>query len=101
MSDDEMRVAIAEACGWKPSAFGKCDMAGNPFPGWDTPPDYFHDLNAMHEAVTSLSEAEQVEWAGYLYDVARANHHDKDVAMAQATAAQRAEAFGKTLNLWE
>lgn len=57
------------------------------------PPDYPADLNAMHEAVESLDDVEKVLWAGELYLVARGNHHDKDVAMTQATSRQRCIAF--------
>ena len=56
MSDDEMRVAIAEACGWKehPSKQGWIWLGEQPQPsGLNQPPDYLNDLNAMHSAVMS------------------------------------------------
>ncbi len=59
-------------------------------------PDYLNDLNAMHEAEGTLNRGSGYhETGGYgLYLVAL----DHDVS---ATAAQRAEAFLKTLNLWK
>ncbi len=67
--------------------------------------DYLNDLNAMHEAEKvrfSDNEDELTlnEWAYNLYVVTRGNAEDKDVALARATAAQRTEAFLRTLNLW-
>jgi hypothetical protein len=58
-------------------------------------PDYLNDLNAMHEAEKMLnSESGYHGIGGYgLYLVALEHN-------VSATAAQRAEAFLKTLNLW-
>ena len=50
--------------------------------------DYTSDLNAMHEAEKVLSNNQWLDYVGAL---------NQNVA---ATAAQRAEAFLKTLNLW-
>jgi hypothetical protein len=90
MSPDAQRIAIAEACGWKP-LFISCDLNGNPFPGQDVPPDYFNDLNAMHEAETVLIL--DCEWATYLD---RLSVIVAEGSLVHATAAQRAEAFLRT-----
>jgi hypothetical protein len=66
-------------------------------------PNYPNDLNAMHEAFRSIpDEMRQVFWwrlseiVGHdVYDCA-----NKPWKVFDATAAQRAEAFLRTLNLW-
>ena len=58
-------------------------------------PDYLHDLNAMHEAVMSMSGEFKLGYREILADICGAMHYHN------ATAAQRAKAFLKTLNLWE
>lgn len=62
------------------------------------PPDYLNDLNAMHEAEKVLGEPKCYEYVDYL-----PSHYQgrTNFALAHATAAQRAEAFLRTLNLWE
>jgi hypothetical protein len=93
MNPEQQRIAIAEACGW----FFMDDS-------WHYPngakalslPDYLTDLNAMHEAEKMLNrESGYHEIGGYgLYLVALEHN-------VSSTAAQRAEAFLKTLNLWK
>lgn len=60
------------------------------------PPDYLKDLNAMHEAEKVLNDD---QWSTYA-DLLRleCGHCFR---LAAATAKQRAEAFLKTLNLWQ
>jgi len=122
MSPEEQRIAIAEACGWQDL---REEMA---YVDWVASrelwgcrredddmrkevPDYPNDLNAMHEAVEKLTTRQKLAYAEHLMDACRAYpvggvpdwHHDRKglTAVSQATAAQRAEAFLKTLNLWE
>jgi hypothetical protein len=62
-------------------------------------PKYFEDLNAVHELENSLTEIQFRTYRGVLGDIVG------DVSFfcrkyTSATAAQRAEAIGKTLNLW-
>lgn len=70
-------------------------------------PDYLNDLNAMHEAYRSLRLIQQIEFLNHLFNVVkdtRANNLDDDsvrMVAVNATAAQRAEAFLKTLRLWK
>jgi hypothetical protein len=57
--------------------------------------DYLSDLNAMHEAEKVLTDEQDREYRGKLVEVCGS------LADALcATAAQRAEAFLRTLNLW-
>ena len=71
-------------------------------------PNYLTDLNAMHEAVALLNYNQLCEFGRYLSDTvlgekpAGFDYGEHDLAcIANATAAQRAEAFLRTLNLWK
>mgnify|MGYP003453876204 CR=1 FL=1 len=91
MTPEQQRMAIAEACGWK---MVEQDVAGHPDnPFFSTIPDYLNDLNAMHEAekLRIIGTEHESDYCMYLYE----NAHQ-----CFATAAQRTEAFLKTLNLW-
>jgi len=63
-------------------------------------PDVFSDLNAMHEAEKTLETGLR---GRYLLNLERTTNNAEQKAWPEvtATAAQRAEAFGLTLNLWE
>lgn len=68
------------------------------------PPDYYRDLNAVHEAVKRLNRnAGEYQPGGFgLYLSALEEVCDYDLdAQIEATAAQRAEAFVKAINKWE
>jgi hypothetical protein len=93
MTPDAQRIAIAEACGWKPLFISR-DLNGNPFPGQDVPPDYLNDLNAMHEAEMVLNYND-------LDDMEESVSFHFGVVPFHATAAQRAEAFLRTIDKWE
>ena len=112
MNPEKQRIAIAEFCGWvkikldyapdgqavfetfwwHPS-FGEPNTADiisqN---GRINPPDYLNDLNAIHEAEKLIMDESSIIYVDYLSRISCLWH---------ATAAQRAEAFLKTLNLWE
>ena len=95
MNKEAQRIAIAEACGWKP-LFISCDLNGNPFPGQDVPPDYLNDLNAMHEAEKVLTIEQQRHYAEEL-----GRSYDGSFLHVTASADQRAKALLKALNLWK
>ena len=71
-------------------------------------PEFLHDLNAMHEAEETLTCAQIMEYGRMLVKLAKLNcipgaKYNQWVSlwrMYHATAAQRAEAFLRTLNLW-
>ena len=104
MTHEAQRIAIAKACGWRKDKRGL---------GWLSPsgeysnlPDYLNDLNAMREAEKVLTQgtAEKIIHAtnAYTSNLARILQCF-DTALfqfAHAKAAQRAEAFLRTLNLW-
>lgn len=87
MSPEKQRVAIARACGWTDTQiidgkYGQTDV-----------PDYLGDLNACHEMENELSDEQFDEYYVRVTSrFARPFH---------ATAAQRCEAFLRTLGLWE
>lgn len=103
MNTEQKRIKIVEACGWRyldsrpgyPRGIAKDGVTHEL-------PDYFNDLNAMHEAEKVLTEKGVNTWWAYVDHLNRNNPtpfgHETAV---HATAAQRAEAFGLTLNLWE
>ena len=102
MTDEQINQRIAEACGWKPAPRGrwKLNERVERFR-----PDYLNDLNAMHEAEKLLTEDQISNYGSFLKGKDNetvslyAPEHREIAKVAMATAAQRAEAFLKTLNL--
>ncbi len=111
MTPESQRIAIAEACGWKnvrnvpPNKWGDTTCIGTP-PVVGSPgvPDYLNDLNAMHEAEKVLTEDQRQDFIVKLLEAFLPNRmlelHEIGWVCAHATAAQRAEQFLRTLNLW-
>ena len=100
MSEEQQRIAIAEACGWtKISDWKAAGINGqHPTEPWtEVIPDYLNDLNAMHEAEKALDGMDQLTYLAKLHEC----NHYCSWAGTCATAAQRAEAFLKTLGLWK
>lgn len=106
MTPELQRIAIAEACGWINQGKRKGVPALNH--RWAKPdgriysgelPDYLNDLNASREMVLSLAHDEQFEWAHSLMLIVNASG-PRCGSFANATAAQRAEAFLKTIGKW-
>lgn len=62
-------------------------------------PDYCNDLNAMHEAVKSLSGDDMQQMTHALRNVTRS--HLSGYELWNATAPQRAEAFLRTIGKWK
>ena len=106
MTPEKQRIAIAEACGWdgifKNDEGEYCGHQPNQprFTEWVTNaplPDYLNDLNAMHEAEKVLTDDQYDDYRRHLGKAA--NYLWRGIF--SATAAQRAEAFLRTLNLWQ
>ena len=108
MTDEQINVAIAEACGWTEihdsgvwhhhKLWGypplKPGQGGN---SYQYLPDYCNDLNAMHEAEKTLSGTDMFVMGIHIERlVSRHGQH-----YFHATARQRAEAFLRTLGLWK
>lgn len=115
MDQDQKAILIAESQGWTnvgmahsfvTEFMGDVPMVvcGNP-PGkkWRPAPRYFSDLNAMHEAEKVLTDDQQWDWQNHIVSVLPQRPHFKSLMfyIATATAAQRAEAYGLSLNLWK
>lgn len=113
MNPEQQRIAIAEACGWTtlPMPAG-CPDAWEHKDTGDTAinemylPDYLNDLNAMHKAEQKLiDDGLQDVWLDELVGVVvNKNVHWSDYhcfpQVNRATAAQRAEAFLRTVGEW-
>jgi hypothetical protein len=102
MKPEKQRIAIAEACGivskdqWGPlykTARGVLRVC----------PDYLNDLNAMHQAEMVLSRGEHYNQTGgfglYVQNLDFVRCGRKH--LIEATAAERAEAFLRTIGKWE
>jgi hypothetical protein len=108
MKPEQQRIAIAEACGWTETEAWldgrRCFERAESNSGWDfdSLPDYLNDLNAMHEAEETLQESQRVTYSNELYDLA-VEHQLKTGKWSylSMTAAQRAEAFLRTIGKWE
>jgi hypothetical protein len=113
MSPEAQRIAIAEACGFtdvrmeewenvdiesRSIAYGT-ELQGTLNGERKFVPDYLNDLDAMHEAEGSLSDPAKRTYINALVLVVNESEWSK-WPTAHATAAQRAEAFLRTLNLW-
>jgi len=115
MTVESQRIAIAEACGWKDikdTNHEDVDIESRSIIYWSgltgVPPefihyenrikipDYLNDLNAMHEAENVLMHADLIfEYGMHI----TTDHHYEH--LLRATAAQRAEAFLRTIGKWE
>jgi hypothetical protein len=116
MKPEKQRIAIAEACGWKNADHPDAMKLKQ---GWTMPekwcmdpkgvlrfnhhrPDYLNDLNAMHEAEKVLTEEQRIAYSDCTYDIAlKAQKETGKWRWISLTAAQRAEAFLRTIGKWE
>lgn len=65
-------------------------------------PDYFNDLNAVHELEKVLTEEQRRSYCDFTYDIAcRIQKETGKWNWISLPAAQRAEAIGLTLKLWK
>ena len=113
MNEEKQIIAIAEACGWRAIQDSEYKPFGKPYKVGYNPngeanlqqlPNYLNDLNAMHEAEKLLHDDDiRCEFVDHLTFTVDGMWADakRRFECATATAAQRAEAFLKTLKLWE
>jgi len=113
MSPEKQRIAIATACGWKnfnsASHEGALQYGQPPNARHNSCllPDYLSDLNACHEMEKGLDYEQCEAFSTTLADIVHAANREKDYgvpwafARIHATAAQRCEAFLRTLDLWQ
>jgi hypothetical protein len=117
MKPEQQRIKISEACGWKliPALTGQ-----NPFtrPVWygpkggparndRLPPNYLNSLDAMHEAEKVLTGEQAWKQIKLIVGYAQCAggfpvlSRSESLRLHSATAAQRAEAFLRTIGKWE
>ena len=100
MNEEQQNKTIAKYCGWRQSRSSMWE-------GWWHEknkrtyqrfcPDFCKDLNAMHEAEKTLQH-----YGVFVDKLAEIMGQPRQgIMLVSATAAQRAEAFLKTLKLWE
>ena len=116
MTEEAQNIAIAEACGKQhcPSCpdvgyygvgdpyngdFEQCEFCYTVEDSIFNAPNYTTDLNAMHEAEKVLGP---MQFQDYFSNLAKPFSSDTSPHWHEihSTAAQRAEAFLRTLNLW-
>lgn len=100
MTDEQINVAIADACGWRKED-GVYMWTANGidctcYELWD----WVNDLNAMHEAEKTIFPYYAPVYSNKLAKVTGAEMSD-DTDYFCATARQRAEAFLRALGKWE
>jgi hypothetical protein len=116
MTPEQQRIAIAEACGWKCN--GHADQIAATV-GWEfayqfviapegklvthnSIPDYLNDLNAMHEAILLIGAQYWSHYNEVLMSVVDQGPPKEHMFFIyNATAAQRAEAFLRTIGKWK
>ena len=109
MTKEQQRIAIAKSCGWTDCVFVESIKLAKGFPPPNNPPsygtyengmaqlpNYLKDLNAMHEAENVLTKVQRREYVRTLFQTT-----NTDWDSHCATAAQRADAFLKTIGKWE
>ena len=112
MTLEDQMIAIGRFCGWEPCeprvflrfapshAFMK---DGAYYGGFNSLPRYTEDLNAIHDAESLLTDAQHRRYRIQLRMVCHNGSREmiNSRKITSATAAQRAEALLKALNLWE
>lgn len=127
MTDEQIRIAVAECRGWKWYLCNQLQtytFVNDPIPidsvyFWEpctkpqrefkvSCPDYPNDLNAMHEAISTLTDDQLIQFGYHLMDVLGFKHSlairlgiDGIVKMVRAKARQLAEAYLRTLGKWK
>lgn len=102
MSPEAQRIAIAEACGWRRTKEGAKSAWFNPAARGhgrsmfrNQIPDYLSDLNACHEMEKGMTSGQNQAYGLQL------SRQCNRVDIWHATAAQRCEAFLRTIGKWE
>lgn len=108
MSPEDQRIAIAEACGWKPLNAGIWTK-GRLHAVYDGLPDYCNSLDACHEMENVLKNIptaridEQVRYSNELFEIISNAKGSVPFSfdMINATASQRCEAFLRAIGKWK
>jgi len=107
MTNEEQRISIADICGWKwdeetvwspdGSRTARTNLAKYRAPLEEFFPDYPNDLNAMAEAEIACKTGDPIVY----YDWLEVLTKKSGTRPWCATAAQRAEAFLRTVGKWK
>jgi hypothetical protein len=112
MTVQEKKIKLAEAGGWRIEKANFHTMhvwePGAKLPARlslnieDKIPNYFKDLNAVHKLEKLLTDEQHFAFRMNLWNITIELGEDDvwDRHFISATATQRCEAIGKTLNLW-
>ncbi len=95
LTDDQLRVKLAEALGIK------CDKCGSVDCSYVTLPNWPADLNACHEAESNLPEGRFVYFCAHLKSFLMSDEGVSDWDMIHSSARQRSEALLATLTKGE
>lgn len=106
MSEEQINIAIAEACGWTDCSNIDGTLCGLPIGvtslkgRYDIIPDYWNELNAMHEAMLTLTDEQGF---GFLWNLNDMGYDEAFVGGDWLTLDSQvlAEAFLRTLGKWE
>lgn len=124
MTPEQINAAIAEACGWylikppekdgtrafsirEPVAATLYPWRETPEEAWTDAPDYCNDLNAMHKVELTMTNKQADElfyyWLAWTVSQGKCGNQiwQYRKLMVHATAAQRAEAFLRTVGKWK
>lgn len=100
MTQEQKRIKLAQAAGWghyhqeiwlAPAVGDSSERCCGYLP------DYFNDLNAVHELESKLPVG---KWTRYCQYLAELSGGSRRFVSIHSAAHHRAEALGKTLNLW-
>ena len=114
MNKQQQNIAIAESLGWAGCVIRKQEGLPDIARGYSPDGlheedihDYTSDLNAMHEVTQTLSASQQTQFVVRLSSIVTGCNKlglsalDISACIVHATAAQRAEAYLKTIGKWE
>lgn len=106
LTEEQKRYNLARLCGWGIQwSEAKAEYRWYSPDGLNflSPPDYANDLNAIHEAETFCLPCDSDELRDKYADLLQeaVYRESEKRAWFSATAAQRFEALGQTLELWE
>lgn len=102
MTDQEINIAIAEACGWTSFYCAGHFVCAHP-PGENKStdlPDYCADLNAMHSVEAEMLGHQMIRYQASLNEICPKDPHVSCWDLIHASARQRAEAFMRTIGKW-
>ena len=101
MTEEEINIAIAAACGKKYHKPTEEEIASGSY--YQYQPNYYRSLDAMHEVEKVMTDEQCERYEAFLNDPANIPDGNTPAAdyVFHSTAAQRAEAFLRTLGLWK